>query len=75
MVEYARRLRELSMRNDVEFTSEGRILRGWLYRPKGPAGVGPAVVKEQVLDRVADFFPPANVGPLLNSSAQYGIAV
>ncbi len=29
------------MRQDVEFTSAGLTLRGWLYRPDGVTGTGP----------------------------------
>ena len=34
----------VAMREDVEFTSAGLTLRGWLYRPDGAAGNRPAVV-------------------------------
>ena len=52
------------MRQDVEFTSAGLTLRGWLYRPDGAAANRPAVVmshgfsavKEQGLASYAERF-------------------
>ena len=52
------------MREDVEFTSAGLTLRGWLYRPDGASGNRPAVVmshgfsavKEQGLASFAERF-------------------
>ena len=57
------------MRHDVEFTSAGLTLRGWLYRPDGDAGDRPAVVmshgfsavKEQGLDGFAQRFATAGM--------------
>lgn len=57
------------MREDVEFTSAGLTLRGWLYRPDGSAGDRPAVVmshgfsavKEQGLDGFAQRFADAGM--------------
>jgi fermentation-respiration switch protein FrsA (DUF1100 family) len=57
------------MRQDVEFTSAGLTLRGWLYRPDGVAGDRPAVVmshgfsavKEQGLDGFAQRFATAGM--------------
>src|SRR6188474_235522 len=57
------------MREDVEFTSAGLTLRGWLYRPDGSAGDRPAVVmshgfsavKEQGLDGLAQRFVDAGM--------------
>ena len=55
------------MREDVEFTSAGLTLRGWLYRPDSGHGDRPAVVmshgfsavKEQGLDGFAERFAAA----------------
>jgi fermentation-respiration switch protein FrsA (DUF1100 family) len=57
------------MREDVEFTSAGLTLRGWLYRPDGAAGNRPAVVmshgfsavKEQGLASYAERFVAAGL--------------
>ena len=57
------------MRQDVEFTSAGLTLRGWLYRPDGADGDRPAVVmshgfsavKEQGLDGFAQRFCAAGM--------------
>jgi fermentation-respiration switch protein FrsA (DUF1100 family) len=57
------------MREDVEFTSAGLTLRGWLYRPEGDHGDRPAVVmshgfsavKEQGLDGFAERFADAGL--------------
>ena len=55
------------MREDIEFSSEGRTLRGWLYSPDTAAGTHPVIVmahgfsavKEQHLDKYADIFAAA----------------
>lgn len=54
----------LNVRHDVEFCSEGRTLRGWLYQPRADEEKLPAIVmahgrtavKEQYLDRYAEVF-------------------
>lgn len=51
------------MRRDVSFPSEGRALRGWLYRPEGNCGALPGIV-------MADELGAVNVGYL----QQYGRA-
>lgn len=67
------------MRADIEFSSEGRTLRGWLYRPKCnedcPAIVmahGLSGVKEQYLDRYAEVFASAGFGVVLYDHANFG---
>ncbi len=60
------------MREDVEFTSSGLTLRGWLYRPDNASGDRPAVVmshgfsavKEQGLDGFAQRFVAAGLAVL-----------
>ncbi len=68
------------MRLDVEFPSEGRTLRGWLYRPDAPEPIHPCIVmahglsavKEQYLDRYAEIFAAAGLGVLLYDHAHFG---
>ncbi|MFT8404826.1 MAG: hypothetical protein ABF932_15400 [Gluconobacter potus] len=68
------------MRNDIEFPSEGRTLRGWLYRPEGEKDKYPAIVmahglsgvKEQYLDRYAEVFVAAGFGVILYDHANFG---
>ncbi|MCJ2138875.1 alpha/beta hydrolase [Methylobacterium sp. E-066] len=68
------------MRSDVEFRSEGRTLRGWLYEPDVQDGATPAVVmahgfsavKEQYLDRYAEVFQAAGFGVLVYDHAHFG---
>ena len=68
------------MRRDVEFCSEGRKLRGWLYRPSAQENVSGAVVmahgfsavKEQYLDRYAEVFQAAGLGILVYDHANFG---
>lgn len=68
------------MRTDVEFPSEGRTLRGWLYRPAQDADNHPAIVmahglscvKEQYLDRYAEVFAAAGLGVLVYDHANFG---
>lgn len=68
------------MRADIEFLSEGRTLRGWLYRPAGEKGKYPAIVmahglsgvKEQYLDRYAEVFVAAGFGVILYDHANFG---
>ena len=68
------------MRSDVEFTSEGRTLRGWLYRPDAQDGSTAAIVmahgfsavKEQYLDRYAEVFCSAGLAVILYDHAHFG---
>ncbi|MCJ2124246.1 alpha/beta hydrolase [Methylobacterium sp. J-077] len=68
------------MRSDVEFCSEERTLRGWLYRPDVRADASAAVVmahgfsavKEQYLDRYAEVFQAAGLGVLVYDHAHFG---
>ena len=69
------------MRTDIEFPSEGRTLRGWLYRPSRdgrktfPAVImahGLTCVKEQYLDRYAEVFAEAGLGVILYDHANFG---
>ncbi|MBB4199971.1 acetylxylan esterase [Rhodoblastus sphagnicola] len=68
------------MRTDIEFASEGRTLRGWLYRPAGARGDRPAIVmahglscvKEQYLDRYAEVFVAAGFCVVLYDHANFG---
>lgn len=68
------------MRNDIELLSEGRTLRGWLYRPEGEKDKYPAIimahglsgVKEQYLDRYAEVFVTAGFGVILYDHANFG---
>ncbi|MCH4023009.1 MAG: alpha/beta hydrolase [Acetobacter sp.] len=74
------RERQVAMRNDIEFSSEGRTLRGWLYRPEGEIGKYPGIimahglsgVKEQYLDRYAEVFVSAGFGVILYDHANFG---
>lgn len=68
------------MRRDVEFRSEGRNLRGWLYEPEGEAQSHPCIVmahglsgvKEQYLDHYAEVFAAAGLGALVYDHANFG---
>ncbi|MBE7198515.1 MAG: alpha/beta hydrolase [Parafilimonas terrae] len=68
------------MRTDIAFVSEGRTLRGWLYRPDATADAAPAIVmahgfsavKEQYLDRYAAVFRAAGFGVLVYDHANLG---
>jgi len=67
------------VRNDVEFTSEGRVLRGWHYHPAGADQAativmahGWSAVKEQYLDRYAEVFARSGFGVLLYDHANFG---
>ncbi|WP_127077344.1 alpha/beta hydrolase [Rhodomicrobium lacus] len=68
------------MRTDIEFLSEGRKLRGWLYRPSTELTSIPAIVmahgltcvKEQYLDRYAEVFVRAGFGVVLYDHANFG---
>jgi len=64
---------------DVEFTSRGATLRGWLYRSSG-AGPGPGVVmahglsavREMFLDRYAEAFAEAGFTTLVYDHFGFG---
>lgn len=67
------------MRHDFTFSSEGRTLSGWLFRPEGEGSCplivmahGLTCVKEQYLDRYADVFAAAGMGVLLYDHANFG---
>lgn len=68
------------MRREIEFHSEGRALRGWLYEPHSPTASHPCIVmahglsavKEQYLDRYAEVFAAAGFGVLLYDHANFG---
>lgn len=68
------------MRIDIEFPSESRTLRGWLYRPANSDENRPAIVmahglscvKEQYLDRYAEVFASAGFGVLVYDHANFG---
>ncbi|MGU3661705.1 alpha/beta hydrolase [Methylobacterium fujisawaense] len=68
------------MRRDVDFQSEGRVLRGWLYAPEGEARSRPCIVmahglsavKEQYLDRYAEVLAAAGLGVLVYDHANFG---
>ena len=67
------------VRRDVEFMSEGRILRGWHYCPVGQGRTativmahGWSAVKEQYLDRYAEVFARSGFGVLLYDHANFG---
>ncbi|TNC10500.1 alpha/beta hydrolase [Methylobacterium terricola] len=68
------------MRRDVDFQSEGRTLRGWLYGPGGGPPSAPCIVmahglsgvKEQYLDRYAEVFAAAGLGVLVYDHANFG---
>jgi len=66
-------------REDIEFTSRGVALRGWLYRSSG-AGPGPGVVmahglsavREMFLDRYAEAFAEAGFTTLVYDHFGFG---
>ncbi|MCC0804628.1 alpha/beta hydrolase [Methylobacterium sp. W2] len=68
------------MRENIEFQSEGRTLRGWAYRPDGKADGSPCIImahglsaaKEQYLDRYADVFVEAGLSVILYDHANFG---
>jgi len=66
-------------RDDVEFTSHGAALRGWLYRAAGPGphpGIimahGLSAVKEMFLDRYAESFADAGFTALVYDHIGFG---
>lgn len=68
------------MRKDIEFTSEGATLRGWLYQPSDAAEKYPCIVmahglsavKEQYLDHYAEAFAATGLGVLLYDHINFG---
>jgi len=68
------------MREDIEFISEGRVLKGWLFRPSTGEDTVPVIVmahglscvKEQYLDRYAAVFAEAGFAVLLYDHANFG---
>lgn len=68
------------MREDIEFTSAGVTLRGWLYLPDGASGEVPCVVmahgfaavKEMHLDDYADVFSAAGLACLVYDHPGFG---
>ena len=66
-------------RQDVEFSSHGATLRGWLYRPEGAApcpGIvmahGLTAVREMFLDRYAEAFAAAGFATLVYDHFGFG---
>lgn len=66
-------------REDIEFTSHGATLRGWLYRPEGngprPGIVmahGFTAVREMFLDRYAETFAAAGFAALVYDHFGFG---
>nr|WP_246882946.1 CocE/NonD family hydrolase [Pseudomonas chlororaphis] len=67
------------MRKDIEYLSEGNVLRGWLYRPDQKANTYPTIVmahgfsavKEQHLDKYADVFAAAGFVVILYDHANF----
>lgn len=73
--------KETRMRTDVEFHSEGAVLRGWLYRPIGsPNSRRPAVVmahgfsatRHMTIDKYADVLCKAGFVVLLYDHRNFG---
>ena len=68
-------------RTDVEFSSEGSTIRGWLYTPQGP-GPFPAValaggwcyVRELVMPYYAQAFADAGVAALVFDYRNLGVS-
>lgn len=69
-----------SVRRDVQFTSGGETIRGWLYTPRGDNGPYPAVVmaggwcyvKELVQPTYAEMFAGAGCAALLFDYRNFG---
>src|ERR1700722_9926485 len=67
-------------RVDVSFSSEGNILKGWLYHPEKASSTAPAIVlahgftgvKEQYLDKYAEVFALAGFYALVYDHANFG---
>src|SRR5260221_14277884 len=71
----------VAMRKDIEFkTEDGIKLRGWHYLPEKRTGKVPTIVmahgfsavKEMYLDRFADAFAAAGLGPLVFDNRNFG---
>lgn len=71
---------EPANRSDVEFDSDGVILRGWFYRAEGDTSSAPVVVmchgfaavKEMYLDRYAETFSAAGLNVLVYDNRNLG---
>lgn len=69
-------------REDIEFTSDGVTLRGWLYRPEGQSSKVPAVVlaggwcyvRELVMPYYAEAFANAGVAALVFDYRNLGVS-
>ncbi len=69
-------------REDVEFLSEGTVVRGWLYRPDGASGPVPAVVlaggwcyvREIVMPTYAQMFADHGVAALVFDYRNLGVS-
>jgi pimeloyl-ACP methyl ester carboxylesterase len=69
-------------REDVSFSSEGQTCRGWLYRPGGPPGAGPAVVlaggwcyvREIVMPSYAESLARHGVTALVFDYRNFGVS-
>ena len=67
-------------RRDIEFTSEGAILRGWFYPAQNASGKAPTVVmahgfsavKEMYLDRYAEHFSANGLNVLVHDNKSFG---
>ena len=68
------------MRRDIEFTSGGETIRGWLYTPDGAGGPFPAIVmaggwcyvKELVQPHVAQQFADSGLAAILFDYRNFG---
>lgn len=68
------------MRQDIEFSAEGVVLRGWLYLPDHTSGSVPTIimahgfsaVKEMYLDAFAEVFAQAGFGALVFDNRNFG---
>src|SRR5262245_20563353 len=69
-------------REDVEFVSDGTVVRGWLYRPDGAAADVPAVVlaggwcyvRELVMPYYAEAFARAGIAALVFDYRNLGVS-
>lgn len=66
-------------REDIQFTSRGAPLRGWLYRPEGQSSApgivmahGFTAVREMFLDRYAEAFAAAGFSTLVYDHFGFG---
>lgn len=70
------------MREEIEFTSDGQTLRGWLYQPKESQGPVPAVVlaggwcyvRELVMPHYAESFAQAGFAALVFDYKNLGVS-